>query len=336
MVVLSSLMSRRAFVISGGATAIALAAACGHQTNLSADQTFDWGLQLYMLGDELEEAFEERLLEISTMGYHKVEIAGLLGRPVQEWSAALSRANLKATSAHVPSFSDSGGKSLETHLDEMIEQSSMLGVRYMTVPLFHIPHRLRKMKAGEARRPFLVRAGHAMTLEDWKANAAFLNKCGEAILDAGMQLAYHNHNVEFANVGSVNGMEVLLSETDPDLVCFELDVAWLAAAGYEPVEFMQQYPGRFRLMHVKDVQGVVSPNTSLQIDTTSVGSGILPWPEILQAASEAGVSEFFVEQEPPFATTRISAAEQSIRYLKSLQVRPAKPRASNPHHVVVP
>jgi sugar phosphate isomerase/epimerase len=121
--------------------------------------------------------------------------------------------------------------------------------------------------------------------------------------------------MEFAPVGGSSGLEILLKNTDPDFVTFELDVGWVAAAGVDPAAVFAKHKGRFSLMHVKDIKADTKPNFTLQMDPTEVGSGKLPWKTLLPAAYAAGVRGFYVEQEPPFARPRIEAAKISHDYL---------------------
>ena len=98
-----------------------------------------------------------------------------------------------------------------------------------------------------------------MTADDWKFNADFLNSKGSMLKQAGLQLAYHNHNMEFTPLAGSSGYEILLRRTDPELVEFELDVGWVTAAGHDPLALLRDYPGRYRLMHVRDIRADPSP-----------------------------------------------------------------------------
>jgi sugar phosphate isomerase/epimerase len=137
---------------------------------------------------------------------------------------------------------------------------------------------------------------------------------------AGLHTAYHNHNFEFAPQDAGTGFEILMDRTDPKLVSFEMDAGWVAAAGLDPVALLKRYPGRFRLMHVKDIKSSTRPNYALQQDPTEVGSGSIPWARILPAAYQAGIRAFFVEQEPPFSGPRLGSIEKSFQYLMSLEI----------------
>jgi sugar phosphate isomerase/epimerase len=157
-----------------------------------------------------------------------------------------------------------------------------------------------------------------MTADHWKHLAERLNAIGAALKREGLEFGYHNHNVEFAPQGDATGWDILLSGTEPGLVVFELDVGWVSAAGLNPSEVLSRHRGRYRLMHVKDLKASTKPNFLLTMDPTEVGSGRIDWPTVLAAARDAGVREYFVEQEPPFERDRIEAARVSFDYLAAV------------------
>jgi sugar phosphate isomerase/epimerase len=154
-----------------------------------------------------------------------------------------------------------------------------------------------------------------MTEDDWKRIADLLNRLGERLRAAGVQFFYHNHNAEFRPIGKTTPLDILMRNTNPRLVCFELDVGWVAAAGLDPIAVIRKYPGRFRLMHVKDIDAGTKANFAFQMVPATVGAGTIDWPRLIPAARAAGITEFFVEQEPPFPGPRIDAAAASARYL---------------------
>ena len=94
-----------------------------------------------------------------------------------------------------------------------------------------------------------------------------------------------------------------------------MDVGWVTAAGQDPFALLKKHPGRFTLMHVKDIKASTKPNFVLQQDPTEVGGGMIDWPKLLPAAYAAGVRGFFVEQEAPFAHARLDSAKISFDYL---------------------
>lgn len=271
------------------------------------------GIQLYTLGLDLAKDVDGGLKALAAMGYRTVELAGLLGRTPAALRASLDQAGLTCPSAHIQargpgSFSDDLGKLADT--------LAILGVKTATMPSTYIPDRLEQRPAsGEDIAGWFRRVLVQMTAADWKMNADFLNAKAAVLAKSGIMVGYHNHNFEFAPVGDTTGLEIMIRNTDPKLVAFELDVGWTAAAGIDPAAFFAKHKGRFRQMHVKDIKADTVANFALKMDPTEVGSGRLDWKTLLPAAYAAGVREFYVEQEPPFARPRIEAAKISHDYL---------------------
>jgi sugar phosphate isomerase/epimerase len=275
------------------------------------------GIQLYTLGPDAAKDLDGTLKAVSAIGYKKVEMAGLLGRSAADMSAALKRAGLVCTSAHIQPRG--GAESFEGDLSKLADDLRTIGVKTAVMPILNIPDRFGGPTAAEGIVGYLKRVGAGMTLDDWKMNADYLNAKGKALKPAGIRVAYHNHNFEFAPLGSTNGLEVLIKNTDPALVTFEVDIGWVAAAGADPYAFLGAHKGRLSLMHVKDIKADTKGNYALSMDPAEIGSGSLDWKRLLPAAYAAGVREFYVEQEPPFTRPRIEAAKISFDYLAGVQ-----------------
>ena len=269
------------------------------------------GIQLYTLGPDAAKDLDGTLKAVAGIGYKTVELAGFLGRTGAQLRAALDQAGLACTSAHVQ-----GRGQLDGDLAKLADELKAIGVKTAVMPTAYIPERLGlRPAAGEDIGGYLRRVFTEMTADDWKMNADFLNAKGAVLGKAGIRVGYHNHNMEFAPVGATNGLEILLANTDPKLVTFEMDVGWVAAAGADPLAVLNKHKGRFSLMHMKDIKADTQPNFTLQMDPTEVGSGKLDWKKLLPAAYAAGVRSFYVEQEAPFARPRIEAARISFDYL---------------------
>jgi sugar phosphate isomerase/epimerase len=279
------------------------------------------GIQLYTLGPDAAKDLDATLAAVAAIGYRAVESAGFLGRKPAEFRAALDRAGLKCTSAHVQARAMGPDGGFDGDLERLAEGLATVGATHAVMPSPRIPDRLAgPPAAGEGLGDFYRRVTGALTLSDWQMNAAFLNEKGAALKKAGIKVGYHNHNFEFRPLpvkggDETNGMAILLKETDPELVTFEIDVGWVSAAGIDPVALMQQHKGRFTMMHVKDMKASTRPNVELKMDPTEIGSGAIDWKRLLPASHAAGVRDFFVEQEPPFERPRIEAAKISHDFL---------------------
>jgi sugar phosphate isomerase/epimerase len=170
--------------------------------------------------------------------------------------------------------------------------------------------------------PYLMPNERPKDAAGYKTFGAALNKAGEQVAQAGLQLCYHNHAFEFATLpDGKRAFDVLLAETDPKLVKLELDVFWVAAAGADPVALIQQQAGRVALMHLKDkAKGTPTTTDEAAVAKTTfveVGSGALDFTAILAAAAAAKVEHYFVEQDQTPGDP-IESLKKSYQYLQSL------------------
>ncbi|MFN9849015.1 MAG: sugar phosphate isomerase/epimerase family protein [Alphaproteobacteria bacterium] len=307
---ISSDLHRRGFLTAGFAAMTATGADAAAKP-FFAQRKLPIGIQLYTLGPDVAKDLDGTLGTVSKIGYKAVELASFLGRTPTDLRAALDRAGLICRSAHIQ-----GRGGLDGDLAKLAVDLNILGVTNAVMPIFYIPDRFGRAPAtGETFPGFLRRIAEGMTADDWKMNADFLNAKGSVLKTSGITIGYHNHNPEFAPLGETNGLEILLKNTDPDIVSFELDVGWVAAAGIDPGALLTKHKGRFTQMHVKDLKATTKPNYVLSMDPTEIGSGALNWKTLLPVAYAAGVRGFHVEQEPPFARPRIEAAKISHDYL---------------------
>lgn len=272
------------------------------------------GIQLYTLGPDAAKDLDGTLKALAAIGYRTVELAGMLGKTAAEFRAALDRAGLKAPSAHIQARGGDG--SFQGDLGKLVDDLKTLGVTNAVMPSLYIPERFGGPTAADGGvGGYLKRVAAGMTADDWKMNADYLNQKAKALASAGIRVGYHNHNFEFAPLGSTTGLEILFANTDPALVTFEVDIGWVAAAGADPYAFLARHKGRVSMMHVKDIKPDTKGNFALAMDPAEIGSGSLDWKRLLPEAYAAGVRGFYVEQEPPFTRPRIEAAKISHDYL---------------------
>jgi sugar phosphate isomerase/epimerase len=276
------------------------------------------GLQLYMLGPEVANNLSANLAKVAAIGYSQVEFPSFYNKKASELRSALDAAGLTCPSVHVPGQAFApGALSLAGDLSLLADEVSAIGARTIVMPLFLLPTRLvHAPQAGEDVQAMLAAAFAAMVADDWKKTAAFLNEKAAILARSGLHLAYHNHNAEFARLADGStGLELLMQNTDPALVSFELDVGWVAAAGQDPVTVLKRYPGRIRLMHLKDLKST-PPNTVLHMIPADVGAGIINWPDLLRASKAAGIKYYFVEQEPPFERPPLESSRIAFDFLQ--------------------
>lgn len=273
------------------------------------------GLQVYTLGNVTD--LDKTFAEIAAIGYRELELPNLYGKQPAEIAAAAKRAGLTIGSVHVPLASGTG-LVFGAEPAKLADMLGTLGAKWAVAPLMPLPANMRPLP-GEDFPKAIARSVAAEGETIWKKAAAQLNEKGAALRPLGIGVAYHNHNIEFAPIGNTTGWNILVGETDPRLVSFEVDLGWVTAGGNDPVAFLRRHRGRIKLLHVKDVAAGSPTNFTIAMNPTEVGSGTQPWARLLPAAYDAGVRHFYVEQEPPFAIPRIEAARRSYTYLAALK-----------------
>jgi sugar phosphate isomerase/epimerase len=308
-------LNRRTSIISGlGLLTTAMIQDALAAKGFFADRGLPLGLQLYVLGDAPKADLEGTLKRVAKIGYRTVELPGHRLGSAATVRAAADNAGLSLACVHLAAQSIGENMSLTLEPAEIANELRALGVSDVVVPFPLFP--AYKPEPGENAAQGWLRALASAGTDHWKRTAGFLNAKGEALRREGLNLGYHNHNFEFAPVaGTSTGWDILVAETDPRLVSFEVDIGWVAAAGIEPVSFLTRHAGRLRQMHIKDIQPSTKPNFKGSMDTTEVGSGSLDWKSILPAAYRAGVRQFYVEQEPPYKMDRFESAAKSYAYL---------------------
>jgi sugar phosphate isomerase/epimerase len=150
------------------------------------------------------------------------------------------------------------------------------------------------------------------TLDDYRVVADLLNQVGQRSLAAGIQLAYHNHDFEFAKIEGRMPYDLLLERCRPSAVAFEMDLYWISKGGQDPVAYFARWPGRFPLVHVKDSTG--PPDYRM----ADVGAGVIPWRAIFAHREQAGIRHYFVEHDHP--PDPLASVRASFDYLRNLDV----------------
>lgn len=243
------------------------------------------GLQLYTVREPLSRDFRGTLERVAAIGYREVEFAGYHGRSAEEAGRTARELGLDPVSAHVP---------LSAILDRpeaLLDASEAAGHRHLVLAW-----------VDEARR---------RTLDDWRRLAEALSGFGERCGARGFGFAYHNHAYEFEAVEGRVPYEVLVQESDPDLVGLQLDFYWLKAAGRDPLASIRRFGSRVASCHVKDMG-----ERGRMVD---VGAGVVDWTPILGEARGAGVEHFFVEHDRP--EDPLASARAGYEHLQGLRVR---------------
>jgi sugar phosphate isomerase/epimerase len=290
-------MNRRTFLET--ATTVTAATLLGSRLGWAAgDHKIDKvGVQLYTVRDQMKADFDGTIAKVASIGYKEVEFAGYFGHTPQQVRAVLENNGLSAPSTHIQY------DELDAKFPAVIEASKTIGLEYIVCPW--IPEELRKSP------------------DIWKQASGKFNRCGEQSKKAGMQFAYHNHWFEFLPVDGKLPYDMLLEMCDKDLVKMELDLCWITTAGGDPLKYFDRYPGRFPLVHVKDLKKIPpisaggAQNFGDTVDLTEVGSGIVNWKKIFAQSEKAGIRHYIVEHDHPKAPFESIAA--SYAYLSKLR-----------------
>ena len=248
------------------------------------------GLQLYTVRDQMKADFDGTIAKVASIGYKEVEFAGYFGRTPERVRAVIDRNGLTSPSCHVEYAV------LSDKWPSVIESSKVIGQSYIVCPW--IPEEIRKQPDG------------------WKRAIETFNHAGEISKKSGIQFAYHNHWFEFLPVNGKLPYDMLLEQCDPDLVKMELDLCWITVAGADPLTYFNRHPGRFPLVHVKDMKKLPKVSASggqdfgdSLTDMTAVGSGVIDWKRLLGQSEKVGIKHYFVEHdkaEAPFESIKMS------------------------------
>jgi len=244
---------------------LALTAVVGTGGALSANAATEPdlnGVQLYTLRQQMAESVDTTLSKVADAGYRTVEFAGFYGHSAAEVKRLLERNGLRAPASHFPL------EQMEADFPSVIAETKALGSQYVVLAWL-----------DQSRR----------SAEDYRKLVQNLNDWGRQCSEAGLRLAYHNHDFEFEQTDGFVPYQLLLDNTDPERVFFEMDIYWMHKAGQDPLAYFERYPGRFPLWHLKDATGEGA--------MADVGHGVIDFPALLEHADRAGLEYGFVERD---------------------------------------
>lgn len=248
------------------------------------------GLQLYTVRDKIKNDLDGTLKKLSEIGYNSMEAAGynatdgtFYGEKPKAFAQKLIDLGMPLNSSHTVFEPDTAEK--------VFADAADAGCKYVIYP--YLPDTMRQ------------------NIDGYKATAEKFNKMGEIGNKYGLRFGYHNHAFEFENMDGQIGMDVLIGETDPELVTFEVDLYWVTRGGYDPVEYLSKYPGRFELWHVKDMV------KTEDMFFAPVGSGKINFESIFAIKEKAGMKMYFVEQDRFKELDPMESVEMSFNYLNN-------------------
>jgi sugar phosphate isomerase/epimerase len=264
----------------------------GCNTN-DAKRIKHFGLQFWTLRDDLFKGTDpkELLKQVASAGYGHIESfdgpKGIFwGMKNTEFKKYIGDLGLTIHSSHC---------NFDVDADRKINEAAEIGMKYLIYPW----------------------EGPAKTIADYQKMCDSFNKLGAACKKAGIRFAFHNHDYTFKLLEGQYAQDVLMNNTDPALVDFQMDIFWVVAAGQDPEEWMKKYPNRFRLSHVKDRSKV--PVAEEGKNSVELGTGTINWSKVLKTARENGMQYFMVEQEAYPNGSPIDAIKTNAGYMKKLK-----------------
>lgn len=274
-------------LLAGGAAIGTLPFLKGCSTAQSPSQT-NFGLQLYTLRDVIADDPEATIRQVADFGYSQIESydgpLGLWwGMGNTGYKNLLDELGLTAISTHANVFEE---------FERKANEAAEIGLTFIVCPW----------------------VGPQESMDEFRQIADQFNEMGEIASDLGLRFAYHNHAYSFEELEGELPQEVLINNTDPDLVEYQMDIYWVVAAGEDPAEWMRKYPGRFTSGHVKDLDPGNEP------ESTILGTGTINFEELLPVATENGMEAFIVEQEAYTGTTPMGAVRENAEYMKNLNI----------------
>jgi sugar phosphate isomerase/epimerase len=273
------MLNRRKFLALSAAAWPAMALGAGKHTPL--------GVQLYTIRNLIKgDNLLSLLKQIRAIGYEEVELFPIVYKQTErELTSILRRSGLTAASGHF-NYEDFVSK---------IPYARRLGLKWMVCPM---------LPKGQWGSP-----------ESFRRAAAAFNQWGKQCQQHGMRFAYHNHNYEFQDLKGTTGFDILVKETDPELVWLEMDTYWITQAGRDPVLLLNQLGKRVRLLHLKDRKADVPTSQVLDQSAehfTEAGNGTIAWRALLALAQKLGIEHYYVEQDEsdksPMDSLKISYA----------------------------
>jgi len=248
-----------------------------------ADKKMKIGIQLWTLRSVVDSDLSGTLSSLSKFGFNSLEPYGFdgsfYGHSAKDFRKMCNDLGMDITSTHC-------GINIE-NAQLYTEKAAEAGLEYLVLPSF----------GGRPEK----------TLDDFKKAADEMNLIGEITKKAGITFGYHNHNFEFRAIEGKLPYDILLAETDPDLVTFQMDIFWVMKGGQKPEQYFDKHPGRFQLWHIKDMGN--------DGDSCIIGNGRIKFPDLLKQSGKAGLKRIIYEQEQYSEGTPLYCAEQSYKYI---------------------
>jgi sugar phosphate isomerase/epimerase len=258
----------------------------------AAKKIKEFGLQLYTLREDMPKDPKGVLRQVASFGYKQIE--SYEGQQGMFWG--MSNTGFKKYMDELGMTLVSSHCDINKDFERKAGEAAAIGMKYLVCPW----------------------KGPQTSIDAFKKFADEFNQKGEICKKNGIRFAYHNHDYSFKPIDGQLGQDVMMTNTDPALVDYELDMYWVAAAGENIEAWLKKYKNRFRLCHIKDRSK--TPGTDNGKNSVNLGTGAIDWSKVLKAARANGMQYFIVEQEAYAGTTPLKAVEANAAYMKGLKL----------------
>lgn len=291
-------MNRRRFIQNTGLLA-ALAVVPSYACQTSLASKYKMGYQLFSIRDEMAKDPLATLKALTEMGYESFETYGyqpdsdqIYGYSARDFRSVLDDLGAVAPSGHFgfDPYLFASEKELLPFVDGCLKGAETMGMKFLTWPFI-----------SEEKR----------NLEGFYQLARQLNTIGNHIKGSGIGLAFHNHGYEFEDHQGEKGYDIILRDTDPEVVKLQLDMYWLKhSTNLSPQQLIEDQPGRFVMWHIKDMDKETR-------DYTELGNGSIDYTTYLPNPKDAGLEFYFIEQGGNFTVNSMQSARDSAAYFKA-------------------
>jgi sugar phosphate isomerase/epimerase len=286
--------NRREFLRTGAFAALGLSLPFAGRSSMLGEYVKSktistFGIQLWTVKEDMASDAKETLRKISTYGYRLIESfegqKGMFwGMSNTEFKKYMDDLNMSIASSHCDISKD---------FDKKAAQAAEIGMKYLICPY----------------------KGPQKDIESYKKFADEFNRAGETCKKNGIRFAYHNHDYSFKPIDGMIPQDVMMDNTDKELVDYEMDIYWVVAAGADPQAYFGKYPGRFRLCHVKDLAKTAKGHESVQL-----GKGTIDFQSVLRTGAANGLKFYIVEQEAFTGSNPLQSAEVDAKYFKTITI----------------
>jgi len=283
--------SRRSFIRGAALTSVALSMPFKNELMAMASKSNPFGIQLWSVKQALAKDTLGVLKQIAANGYKKIE--SFEGPKGMFWG--MKNTEFKKL------MDDLGMNIVSTHCNDTGNFKTF---------------EQKDAAAGEIGMKYIICAfkGPQKALDHFKKFADECNACGEIAKKHGLRFAYHNHDYSFKAMDGIVPQDLMMKNTDSAIVDFEMDMYWTAAAGVDPVAYMDQFPNRFKLVHVKDMT-----KTATGHESCVIGKGIIDYKTLLPKVAKRGIEHMIAEQEAYTGSNEMDSAKDNAAYVKTLK-----------------